>query len=49
METGQQLIATLKTYHPYQHLNEYYIRKDIGKKYNIKRAKNSELKKNFYY
>ena len=42
---SQQLIQTLKTYPLYQNLNEYYIRKDIGKKHNIKRATNKHLMK----
>lgn len=40
----KQLIQTLKTYPSYQQLTEYYIRKEIGKKYNTKRAKNDQLR-----
>jgi len=41
---GKQLIQTLQTYSSYQQLTEYYIRKEIGKKYNTKRAKNDQLR-----
>ncbi len=44
METPtQKLINTLKSYPQYENLSEYYIRKDIGLKHNIKRAKNEHL------
>ena len=45
METeSQRLIKTLQSYPLYASMNDYYIRKEVGKKYNIRRARNSELK-----
>jgi len=40
---SQNLISQLKTFNTYKDMDEYQIRKKIGNKYDIKRARNSEL------
>ncbi len=40
---GQKLVSQLQTFNTYKNMDEKQIRKTIGKKYDLQRARNSEL------